>query len=69
MNSNMEKRKYASPQIEVAQVEISEILVIIADSETNIQWAPLHNYDEDSFVFEGDYDSFGGRNDDKWDKL
>lgn len=60
MNSNMEKRKYTSPQIEIAQVDASEILVIIADSETNTQWAPRHNYDEDSFDFE-DNDDYGIR--------
>ena len=54
----MEKRKYTSPQIEIDQVEASEILVIIADSETNTQWAPLHNFDEESFVSE-EYDNYG----------
>ncbi len=57
MNSNMEKRKYTSPQIEIAQVDASEVLVIITNSETDIQWAPRHNYDDDSFVFEG-YDEY-----------
>lgn len=58
MISNMEKRKYTPPRIEIVQVDASEILVIIADSATDIQWAPRHNYDEDSFGFEGnnDYD-------------
>ncbi|MBO4822078.1 MAG: hypothetical protein J5548_11535 [Prevotella sp.] len=56
----MEKRKYTPPQIEIVQVNASEILVIIADSETNTQWAPRHNFDEDSFDFEG-YDDYGIR--------
>ena len=60
MNSNMEKRKYTSPQIEITQVNTSEILVIIADSETDIQWAPSHNFDGDSFVFE-ENDDYGIR--------
>ena len=60
MNSNMEKRKYTSPQTEIAQVDISEILVIIADSETNTQWAPHQNNYDDSFVFE-EYDDYGIR--------
>ena len=54
----MEKRKYTSPQTEIAQVDISEILVIIADSETNTQWAPHQNNYDDSFVFE-EYDDYG----------
>lgn len=56
----MEKRKYISPQIEIAQVDTSEILVIIADSETDTQWAPSHNFDEDTFVFK-EYDDYGIR--------
>ncbi|MBR4387942.1 MAG: hypothetical protein IKT00_02040 [Prevotella sp.] len=55
----MEKRKYTSPQTKIAQVDASEILVIIANSETDIQWAPQHHYDEDSSDSEGndDYDN------------
>ncbi len=54
----MEKRKYTSPQVKIAQVEGSEILVIIANSETDTQWAPSHNFGEDSFDSEG-YDDNG----------
>ena len=60
MNTNMKRRKYTSPQIEIAQVNASEILVIITDSETNTQWAPRHNYDDNSFAFE-EYDDYGIR--------
>lgn len=54
----MEKRKYTSPQMEFVQVDTSEILVAIAESETDTQWAPSQNYDEDSYDSEGnnDYD-------------
>ena len=56
MNSNMEKRKYTSPQTKIAQVDASEILVIIANSETDTQWAPQHHYDEESSDSEGNDD-------------
>ena len=56
----MEKRKYTPPQIEITQIDASEVLVVIADSETNTQWAPRHNCDEDSFGFEG-YNDYGIR--------
>lgn len=55
----MEKRNYTSPQIKKAQVEASEILVLIANSETDTQWAPQYNYNEDASGLEGndDYDN------------
>ena len=52
----MEKRKYTLPQTKIAQIDASEILVIIANSETDTQWAPQHHYDEDSSDSEGNYD-------------
>ena len=54
----MKRLKYTSPQIKIARVDGSEILVIIANSETDTQWAPSHNYDEESFDSEG-YDDYG----------
>ncbi len=54
----MEKRQYILPQTKIARVEASEILVIIANSETDTQWAPRYYYDEDTAESE-DNDDYG----------